>query len=323
MRLLVPVDVVVAAALVERQHEPLAGRAQLARRAVEGRQGDALDRRVEPVAGVGVGWRGARILGHELAAVAGAVGPTRRRAGRRRSTPSAPTPTADHVRRVAPARRRSPAGTRRPRRARRWRRARPGRRRSRTPAGTIGSPASVTVSISSSRARAIALSPSAPRSSNSAARSGTWPRGASSIALRSAQVTGSLSRSSRSVDSIVCVAPSVARSMPASRLEDSTGAIRARPSTSPAWRAPTDTRAGPDRRAVGGHGRAVEHLVDEVEPGAAHGEGDRRHDRLGAGDEAETEQSEREQRGAADGDAAASARRWSLPPDHHAERAAR
>ena len=101
--------------------------------------------------------------------------------------------------------------------------------------------ASVTVSIRSSRARAIALSPSAPRLSNSAARSGTWPRGASSMAVRSAHVTGILSDSGSSVTSSVWVAPSVARSIPATRLVDNTGAISASPSTRPAWRAPTVT----------------------------------------------------------------------------------
>ena len=69
--------------LVERQHEPLARRAQLARRAVERRQGDALDRRVEAVAGVRVGRGRARVLGDELADVA-----RRRRRARRTSSPT-------------------------------------------------------------------------------------------------------------------------------------------------------------------------------------------------------------------------------------------
>jgi hypothetical protein len=70
----VPRHLAVRVAGIEREHEPLAGRLQLARRAVERRQGDALDRRVVAVPGIGVRRRRAGVLGLELADVAGPTG---------------------------------------------------------------------------------------------------------------------------------------------------------------------------------------------------------------------------------------------------------
>ena len=134
-------------------------------------ESDPLDRRVEPVAGIRIGRGGARILGDELAGVGGAVGEL-----------EGDQPDGDDAERAD-------AGGRPGRRA-----VRPlpgdavagaatgnaGIAASAASAAAIGErgaehrvTASVTVSIRASRARAIALSPSAPRSSNSAARSGT------------------------------------------------------------------------------------------------------------------------------------------------------
>ena len=93
-RVVVPLHVVVGAVRVERQHQPFACRAELARCAVEGRERDALDRGVEAVARERIGRRGARVLGDELAGV-GAVAP-RTRSRPSATTPSAPSPTADH-----------------------------------------------------------------------------------------------------------------------------------------------------------------------------------------------------------------------------------
>ena len=54
-RLVVPGHVAVGVVRVERQDEPLARRVELAGSPVERRQSDALDRRVEPVAGIPIG----------------------------------------------------------------------------------------------------------------------------------------------------------------------------------------------------------------------------------------------------------------------------
>ena len=233
------------------------------------------------------------------------------------TSPRAPTPTAES------SRRRDGRARARPSRGRRTGPAAPASAARAAAIPNAGRnervTASVTLSISSSRARAMALSPSAPRSSNSAARSGTCPRGASSIAVRNAQVTGSLSPSDSSVSIIVRVA--------AERRPLDAG-LQARrqhrgdddePEDEPGVAGADRHRARLHRRAVGGDGRRVEDLVDEVEPGAAQGEGEGRHRRLLAGQQGQPDQPDGQEQGAADGHPG---RRGRLhqPPDGHAER---
>ena len=64
--------------------------------------------------------------------------------------------------------------------------------------------------------------------------------------------------------------------MPASRLDDSTGAISDQAEHEPGVAGADRHRAGPHGRTVGRDGGAVEHLVHEVEAGAAQRERDAR-----------------------------------------------
>ena len=107
--------------------------------------------------------------------------------------------------------------------------------------------------------------------------------------------------------------------MPASRLDDSTGCDEGETEHETGVAGADRDRARPDGRSVGGHGRAVEHLVDEVEPGATDGERERRHDRLGAGQQAEPGQPGRQQQRPADRDDRAG-RTLEPAPDGHPER---
>ena len=240
---LVPRDVVVAAVLVERQHEPLARRVELARRAVQRRQGDALHRprrgrrpgtgRAPPVHGSSAtnSPTDARAAGDLDAEQADGAD----RRGRRRRSPTRRRRRAGHARRPCGERPTTSSG---------GMRGEGGEQRRRSPNAGRNErvTASVTVSISCRGPGPCALSPSAPRSSNTRGQVGhlaAW-RLLDGGAQRPTSPAACRDRS-RSVVSIVRVAPSVARSMPASRLDDSTGAIRASPSTSPAWRAPIDT----------------------------------------------------------------------------------
>ena len=215
-RLPVPGDVVIGAVGIERQHEAFPGRAELARRSVEGRERDALDGGVESVSGVRVG-RAVHGSCATNSPVSAAPAPS--------STASAPIPKVA----TTPSRARSSALPT-PRCGATATITAGMAARAANPAAiaNAGGTKRVTASVTCPSARHLpshCVVASAPRSSNSPARSGTWPRGASSIAVRSAQVTGILSASGSSVSSIVWVAPSVARSIPASRLDDSTGAI--------------------------------------------------------------------------------------------------
>ncbi len=136
-RVAVPGDVVEGTVRVERQHQSFAGGAQLAGRAVEGRQGDPLNRCVEPVTGKLVGVGGAGILGDELAGLgpAGDLGRRRPRDRPRRPRRYRPSTTCAG----GPSRPTQPDAGRlvaAPRPPRAGRPRRPTRRRWRTPGGT-------------------------------------------------------------------------------------------------------------------------------------------------------------------------------------------
>ena len=318
------VHVVVAAVRVERQHEPLAGRAELARRAVERRQGDPLHRRR----------RGRRRGTGRGRPCTGPRRRTRRRRARRRAS-SAPS-SADAGERRG---RRCRAPTARRRRAgRTGRRAATGRRRAaagmaasaaerggdherRTERAGDGIGDGVHQLVAGPGHGVVALGAALVELAR--ARSGTWPRGASSIAVRRSHVTGSFSRSVELGVSIARVAPSVARSMPASRLDDSTGRDQRQPEHEPGVAGADRHRAGLDGRTVGGHGGAVEHLVEEVEPGAA-----QRRTPAAAisgcspGISASPASPRASRSGAADGHVDGPGPAWTARPISHAERAA-